>query len=194
MSIPTPELVVATEAALERHGWGGLTAELVAEAAGLNRVTLYRRGHSTQQLLLAAAMAAADEFKHRAVEALTQSGTASERLQALLNTLYQLADDHLALLAGLYDGPTAVFHLTGGEHMDPDIATRFEYTEPFERLLLDGNNDGTLRSTNPREDAELLFNTAGWTYVHLRRSHGWSERKARKAVTRLVIAYVAIPS
>jgi len=186
--VPTvPEdLIHATEAALDQHGWNGITAELIAAAAGVNRVTLYRRGHTTAQLLVAAAAAAAAEFERRALEAITKPGTAAERLDLLLEHLFQLADDHLTLLAGLYDGPTAIFHLTGSHDGDPGLVTRLEYTEPFERLLRDGQIDGTLHTDDPAEDAELIFNTAGWTYVHFRRSHGWPASRARRAVGKIV--------
>ena len=110
-------------------------------------------------------------------------------IRPLLDALYQLADDHLALLAGLFDGPTAMFHL-GGTADDAPILTRLEYTEPFERLLRDGNHDGTLLSDRPRQDAELIFNTAGWTYIHLRRSHQWSAHRARVAVTQVATAFI----
>jgi AcrR family transcriptional regulator len=189
-----PELIRATEAVVDRHGWGGVTAELIAEAAGINRVTLYRRGLSTSELLAAAAAAAAAEFRGRALEALAAPGSAAQRLDALLDRFFRMADDHLALLAGLYDGPTALFHLTGSGDTDAAVITRLEYTEPFERLLRDGQHDGTLTSDDPHGDAELIFNAAGWTYIHFRRSHGWSPRRARTAVVKLIDAFVTPPS
>jgi AcrR family transcriptional regulator len=186
VTAPSSDLIRATEAALDEHGWNGITAELIAAAAGLSRVTLYRRGHTTAQLLASAAAATAAEFERHALESLTRPGTAAERLAILLESLFQLADDHLTLLAGLYDGPTAAFHLTGSHGGDPKVVTRLEYTEPFERLLRDGQVDGTLHSDDPSGDAELIFNTAGWTYIHFRRSHGWPPRRARRAVGKIV--------
>lgn len=182
---PSAHLVAAVESALGEHGWHGITAEHIARAAGINRVTLYRQGHSTQTLLLAAAAAVAREFRHHALDAVVAHGTARRRLELLLDTLYDLADRHLPLLAGLYDGPTAVFHLGGEPADETEVLTRFEYTDPFERLLRDGGSDGTLHSDDPLTDAELIFNTAGWTYVHLRRSHRWPPDTARPAVTRM---------
>jgi AcrR family transcriptional regulator len=60
------------------HGVGGVTGELIAEAAGLNRVTLYRRGHTPQAVVLAAAEAAANRFLEAALVPLTHSGTAAD--------------------------------------------------------------------------------------------------------------------
>ena len=53
-----PELIDAVEQVLTAYGWNGTTAELIAEAAGINRVTLYRRGLTKERLLAAAALAA----------------------------------------------------------------------------------------------------------------------------------------
>ncbi len=183
------ELTRAVERVLDDHGWSGATAERIAEALGVNRVTLYRRGLTRERLITAAALAAAGEFKAAALPCLTAPGSAHDRLRLLLEALYDLADAHLSLLAGLFDGPTALFHM-GIDSEDTELITQLEYTDPFERLLRDGAVDGTLNSTSPRDDAELIFNAAGWTYVHLRRSHRWTSERARREVTRVVLAFV----
>ncbi len=178
------DLFNAVNSVIDEHGWPGATAELIAEAAGVNRTTLYRNGYTRERLLTEAAVKVASEFQAATLGPLTGSGTARERMVKLLATLYDLADQHLGLMAGLYDGPAAMFHL----HLDDSaVLTRFEYTDPFTRLLTDGNTDGTLTSDDPKADAELIFNTAGWTYIHFRRSHGWSARRARPAVTRITL-------
>lgn len=138
-------------------------------------------------MLVAATAEMAATFRAAALESLAHPGTALDRMHVLLTVLYDLADQHLGLVAGLYDGPTAVFHM-GLDDTPGTALTHFEYTEPFARLLLDGNADCTLRSDDPTTDAELIFNTAGWTYVHFRRSHGWSARRTRVAVTRICLA------
>lgn len=181
------DLLNALSKVVDEHGWAGTTAGLVANAAGVNRTTLYRNGHTTERMLAQAAATIALEFKHASIEPLASRGNAHDRMVALLDALYELADEHLGLVAGLYDGPTAIFHM-GGDTSDHMALTHFEYTEPFERLLADGNTDGTLHSDDPATDAELIFNTAGWTYVHLRRSHEWSTVKSRDAVTRITLA------
>jgi len=178
------DLFNAVSTVIDEHGWPGVTAELIARAAGINRTTLYRNGYTRERLLTEAAARIASEFRVATLGPLTGPGTARDRMLKLLDTLYDLADQHLGLMAGLYDGPTAIFHL----HLDDSaILTRFEYTDPFARLLTDGNTDGTLTSADPNVDAELIFNTAGWTYIHFRRSHGWPAGKARPAVTRITL-------
>ena len=182
------DLVAAVERALDSVGLGSVTLEDIATEAGVNRVTLYRQGHTREALLTAAAAHAASEFRDAALPALTHQGDGVKRLDLLLDALFDLADRHLALLAGLYDGPTAMFHLAVDDH---HVLTRFEYTEPFARILVDGVGDGSLVSDDPEEDAEVLFNLVGWTYVHLRRSHGWSSRRARAGVRRQLRSQVA---
>lgn len=177
----SPALTAAVHDAVAQHGFDAVTLEQIAQAAGINRATLYRRGHTREALLAAAAAAAADEFRAASLPALTHPGSASQRLELLAEALFDLADRHLALLAGLFDGPTAAFHLAVEDH---DALTRLEYTDPFARILADGVADGSLASDDPEEDAEVLFNLLGWTYVHLRRSHGWPPAKARAALLR----------
>ncbi len=180
------DLVAAVNSVVEERGWSGTTAELVAEAAGVNRTTLYRKGLTRESLLAEAVAASAQKFKDASLAPLTAAGSALDRMLLLLDALYELADQHLGLLAGLYDGPSAIFHM-GLDADDLATLTRFEYTDPFERLLADGNTDGTLTSEDPRLDAELIFNMAGWTYIHFRRSHGWTAADARVAVTRITL-------
>ena len=177
----TREILRAIETAVEKHGFATATLEDMATAMGLNRVTLYRRGYTREQLLVEVTTAAVEEFKAASLPALTGKGTAATRLRLLLDALCDLSDRHLALVAALYDGPTVAFHLSLDDH---EVLTRFEYTKPFERIIIDGLEDGTLQSDDPAEDAELLFNLVGWTYVHLRRSHGWSVERARAALFR----------
>jgi len=185
-STSTDRLLQAVDSVVEKNGWAGTTAELVARAAGVNRTTLYRNGFTRERLLAEAAAASSAEFAAASLAPLTASGTALDRMHLLLDTLYDIADEHLGLLAGLYDGPSAIFHL-GLDTDDPTALTRFEYTDPFQRLLTDGNLDGTLLSSDPPGDAELIFNVAGWTYIHFRRSHGWTPAKTRPAVTRITL-------
>ncbi|MEM7412004.1 MAG: TetR/AcrR family transcriptional regulator [Myxococcota bacterium] len=185
----TEALLSGFEQALERDGFAGLTQEAIAEEAGVNRVTLYRRGVTREGLLAEATKALADGFRAASLEPLTASGNARLRLERLMAVLFTAIDAHGALLATLYDGPALLFHFRA----DPGAATRltrFEYTQPFARLLRDGAADGSLASEDPEADAELLFNAASWTYLHLRRSHGWSARRARTAVERQALAFV----
>jgi len=183
----------AVDTVVNGRGWAGTTAELVARAAGVNRTTLYRNGFTRERLLAEAAAASARDFEAATLAPLTAAGSAKDRMLLLLDALYGLADEHLGLLAGLFDGPSAIFHMALDTD-DPTALTRLEYTDPFQRLLTDGNTDGTLASSDTGTDAELIFNTAGWTYIHFRRSHGWSPEKARPAVTRVTLgAFIPCP-
>jgi AcrR family transcriptional regulator len=175
------ELLSSVESAIGEHGFDAVTFEQIAAEAGLNRVTLYRRGHTRESLLTEVAVVAATEFREACLPALTHPGPAPERMYLLSEAMFDLADRHLALLAGLFDGPTAVFHLTIDDHQ---VLTRFEYSDPFERILSDGVAEGSITSEDPAEDAEVLFNLLGWTYIHLRRSHGWDPARARRATRR----------
>jgi hypothetical protein len=80
--------------------------------------------------------------------------------------------------------------LAGGElfhRPGPQALTVDAFAGPFERLLRDGVVDGSLREVDPAVAATVLFNSAGWGYIHLRASHHWPPEQARAAVTDLVL-------
>ncbi len=181
----TNELLDAIGRVVDTYGWAGATGERIADAAGINRTTLYRKGLTRERLIDHAITAVADTTHSAMMKSVVASGTAADRLAHMLKAVFDIADRNLGLLAGLFDGPTAVLHLSG----DSPTA-HFEYVEPIERLLRDGHHDGTLESIDPQRDAELIFNMALWTYVHLRRTHLQASAEIRESVTRAVIGFV----
>ncbi len=63
----------------------------------------------------------------------------------------------------------------------PDALTVDVFAEPFERLLIDGAADGTLRCVPETVTATVLFNMVGWGgYIHLRASHHWGGPEAAR--------------
>ena len=177
-----PELIDAARRTFARHGYGGATLERIAEEAGISRVTLHRRGIGKDDLLEALAQAATERYRRTLWPALTGAGSGRERLERALEALLDVAEAEMALLLALRSRTDALFHEPGEEALTRDV-----FTEPLERLLRDGAADGSLRTDlDPREAATVLFNAAGWTYVHLRSGHGWSARRARRATLDLV--------
>ena len=107
---------------------------------------------------------------------------AAEPLQAALQAMFAVADEHLELLAGMFLARGEMFHKPGPEALTVDA-----FADPLERLLRDSAVDGSLRPVDPTPTATVLFNTAGWGYVHLRASHRWPPDRARAAVIDLVL-------
>jgi AcrR family transcriptional regulator len=177
-----PSLVEATAAAVARWGLAQVTVERIAAEAGLSRATLHRRGLTRQALIAALAHRAAEQFRAALWPALTGPGSAAERLRAALQAMFAAADANLELLAGMFLAHGEVFHKPG-----PHALTVDAFADPLERLLRDGAVDGSLRGVDPTVAATVLFNTAGWGYVHLRASHRWPPEQARAAVTDLVL-------
>jgi AcrR family transcriptional regulator len=160
------------------HGYGAATLEAIAEAAGVSRVTLHRRGFTKERLLAGLAEAATVDYRDAMWPALTAAGSGADRLQRALVSLCASAERNLAVLIALQAHTDVIFH----EEADTERLTRSVFTEPLERLLRDGAADGTLRPVDPQESATVLFNLVGWTYVHLRHGHRWAPDRARAAV------------
>ncbi|WP_214324451.1 TetR/AcrR family transcriptional regulator [Nonomuraea sediminis] len=182
MTAIEPALVDATAAAVARWGLTDITLERIADEAGISRATLHRRNVTREALVAALTERAADTFRAALWPAMTGSGTAAERLRAMLEAMFEAADEHLELLAGLFLAHGEVFHEPGPEAMAVDV-----FAAPFDRVLRDGALDGSLREVPPTVTATVLFNTAGWGYVHLRGSHHWPAERARQAVLDLVL-------
>lgn len=176
------ELLDATAAAIARWGLGEITLDRVAAEAGMSRATIYRRGVTRDDLVVALTGQAADTYHRAMLPALARPGTAAQRLRHALGALCDTADEHLHLLAGMFLARGEVFHQPGPEALVVDV-----FAEPFERLLRDGSADGTLRHLPPTITATVLFNLVGWGYIHLRAAHEWQTPHAREAILDLVL-------
>lgn len=172
----------ATAAAITKWGLGELTLDRVAAEAGMSRATMYRRGVSRDDLVSALTLEAADTYNRAMLPAIASPGTARERLELALRALCAAADDHLHLLAGMFLAHGEVFHKPGPHAMVVDV-----FAEPFERLLRDGEADGSLRSLPPEITATALFNLVGWSYIHLRAAHEWQPDVAADVILDLVL-------
>ena len=173
-----PRLLAGAEQVLAEHGLEGVTLERLSAASGLSRMTLHRRRVTTRSVVAALVEAAAGEYLAGVLPALTSTGDAEHRLRAVLVAIFDVADRHLALLAGLFPRPDSVFHepKAGPGPVDTDEL----FSRPIARLLRDGAADGTLRAVpDPDRAAVVLFNVVGWGYVHLRHAQRWGPEQAR---------------
>ena len=162
--------------AFERYGYDGASLERIAAEAGVTRMTLHRRGLTKEALLAQLAERATDAYRAALWPVLTAPGSARRRLERALAALCESAEENLALLVTLGAQRDRVFH-----EDDDEALTRTVFTEPIERLLRDGQGDGSLRECEPVETATVLFNLVGWTYIHLRTGHGWGPHRAQRA-------------
>ena len=172
-----PSLLAAAERTFMRVGYARATMERIAAEAGVSRVTLHRRGVTKDGLVAELAALATRDYRAAMWPTLTGAAPAAERLELALEVLCAEAERHMGLLVALREQTDAVFHEPGDEAL-----TRNVFTEPLERLLLDGMADGSLRAVDAAEMATVIFNMVGWTYVHLRTGHGWAPERARTAV------------
>jgi AcrR family transcriptional regulator len=167
------DLLAAGQRVIARFGYNGATAERIAAEAGVSRVTLHRRGVTKDTILAELSARAIETYREAMWPALTAPGSGADRLRMALEALCHEAEANLELLVALRSQTDAIFHEAGEEAM-----TRSVFTEPLERLLRDGAQDGSLREVDFAEVATVLFNMVGWTYVHLRTGHGWKPDRA----------------
>jgi AcrR family transcriptional regulator len=188
-TISDERLVEGADRALREVGWEEATLERIAEAAGVSRMTLHRRGVSREGLLGLLARSLEDEYRKALWPPLTAPGSGAERLEAALAAECDVVERHLELFEALSASTrAAVFH-----EQDERGLTRDVFVEPLRRIIADGATDGSLRETDPDETATVLFNLVGFTYRHLRAGHGWDAERARSGVLEIALNGLRVP-
>ena len=186
--MPDVDLLDAARRVLAQRGYAGTTAERIASEAGLSRVTLHRRGLTKDIILDQLAEQATERYRHRMWPVLTSAGSGRERLGRALEALCESAELNMEVLLALQTRTDAVFHDAAA---DGPVATRSVFTEPIERILTEGADDGSLKQSDAAETATILFNLVGWTYIHLRSGHRWPAEQARRAVIDIAMNGIA---
>lgn len=178
-----PHVVEAARHVLARDGLAAATLERISAAAGVSRMTLHRRGLSKADILRAIGQRLEHDYREAMWPAIVSRGSGGERLGRALELLCTVTEENHAALAALSSSARdEIYHDPG-----PARLTRKVFVEPLERLLLDGAADGSLAECDAQETATLLFNAVCHTYGHLRTGHGWTPRRAREGVIRLMM-------
>jgi AcrR family transcriptional regulator len=174
--------------AIARHGWGGATLQRVADASGVSRMTLHRRGIGREEILAFLTQAYEEEFQAALWPAVTGTGSGLERLERALVAVCDVTEAHLSFLASIdEETDTRIFHEQRG-----GIRSRPAYVSAVERLIADGIQDRSIRAVDDvAEAATIAVNAVDRTYRHLRRAHGWPPARARKALLDLVLPGLA---
>jgi AcrR family transcriptional regulator len=175
-----PHIVEGARHVLAEDGLAAATLERISAAAGISRMTLHRRGLSKSDILRAIAERLEQDYREAMWPALVAKGSGRERLEQAAGLLCDVTERNRSLLEALSaSARDAIYH-------DQDM-TRSAFTEPLERLLIDGVQDGTLAPCDPAETATLVFNAVCHTYGHLRAGHGWMAKRARAGIIRLAM-------
>ncbi|MGX6446771.1 TetR/AcrR family transcriptional regulator [Patulibacter sp. S7RM1-6] len=165
-----------------------LSVEEIARAAGTSRMTLHRRGVGRDDVRAGLAALLESEYRDAAFPALASDAPAPERLRMALHAICGVDERYLGLLLDLGDERDAVFHEDGPR----EVLTRGPFVEALQRILRDGERDGTLApGPDVAETATLLFNAVGWTYRHMRTGHRWSPERSRDRLVAILAGGVA---
>lgn len=180
-----PGLVDRIRDGLGEREWSTLTVAELADAAGLSRMTLHRRGLTKDAVLDQLGRRLQDEYRVALVDVLTADGPARDRLGEALEALCVVDERYLGVLAALTGRLDPVFHESGPP--GHPVLTRAGFTDGLRRLLEDARREGTVAVDDPELVATLLFNAVGHTYRHMRTGHRWSPEDARRRVVALVM-------
>ncbi|MGE4427031.1 MAG: hypothetical protein AB7G37_11320, partial [Solirubrobacteraceae bacterium] len=178
-----PERLERIRDQLGDRPWDMVTVAELAQAAGMSRMTLHRRGIGKPEIQGQLASLLERDYRDALLPALVARADGRERLRMALEAVCAVDERSLGTLWALGDRVGQVFHDPG----DGPVLTRATFTDGLRRILEDGITDGTLRAEDPEEAATLLFNAVGWTYRHLRRGHRWPPDRARDGVVALLL-------
>lgn len=178
------DVLEAVAAILDRDGLAGLSLSAIATEAGVSRVTLHRRGSSVEDCVVELLARVASELRDALWPAMTGAGSGHDRLRAALEALCLIAERRGGVMRSLYGVPGQPIDDTGR-------TTATVFAEPFERIVRDGCLDGSLHTDDPAMSARLVLNVVGWTYIHMRRAHGWTIDQATAQVIDLALGHVA---
>ena len=181
-----PDVLARLRDRLRDRDWREVTTDELAQAAGLSRMTLHRRGIGKDVVLAQLGRLLEAEYHEAMLPALVSAAPAAERLRLALSALCEVNERYLGLLDALGRAAAFVFHDEG----EGPVLTRVTFTDGLRRILEDGITEGTLHADDPLEMATLLFNATGWTYRHMRTGHRWAPEHVRERLVRLLMGGV----
>lgn len=183
----TDELERVRDAVGHRH-WHELSSDDLATAAGVSRMTLHRRGVRKEDVGRGLGALLESEYARAVLPALSSGDPGPARLALALRSQCAVDERYLGVFDGLADLSAELFHEPGAG----EVLTRATFTGALQRILVDGEAEGTLLAgPNCAERATLLFNATGWTYRHMRTGHRWPPAKAADQVVALLVAGVS---
>jgi AcrR family transcriptional regulator len=171
-----PKLIAGARKAVDKYGYAGLTLERIAAEADISRVTLHRRGYSKDEIFNALVAQMHEEHRDALWPALVADGNGAQRLSLAVAKVCDSCERDLLLLLAARAQVDAAAH--GDVASDPESIV----AEPFQVLARAGIADGSLRDGDPEVFGALMASWAGSTYVNLRTTFGWKQRRARSVV------------
>jgi AcrR family transcriptional regulator len=181
---PDSQILDAARAAIVRYGYAGLSLERIAAEAGLSRVTLHRRGFTTDEIFDELVERGMTEQREALWPVLAAEGTGAERLRRALGTILDRCEQDLDVLLAISAQSDARRHLEGGPAA---TARRMSsagrvLVDPIQILVREGVKDGSLREVDAEVEGVLLLVSVAATYVRLRTAFAVPRKRAREMV------------
>lgn len=179
-----PQILDAAREAVVKHGYVGLSLERIAAEAGLSRVTLHRRGFTTEEIFDELVERGMTEQREALWPVLAAEGSGAERLRLALETILGRCEEDLDVLLAISAQSDVRRHLEGGPAAKARRITSAGrvLVDPLQVLIREGVTDGSLREVDPDAQAVLLLVSVAATYVRLRTAFGMSAKPAQEMV------------
>lgn len=179
-----PQILDAAREAVVKHGYVGLSLERIAAEAGLSRVTLHRRGFTTEEIFDELVERGMTEQREALWPVLAAEGSGAERLRLALETILGRCEEDLDVLLAISAQSDVRRHLEGGPAAKARRITSAGrvLVDPLQVLIREGVTDGSLREVDPDAQAVLLLVSVAATYVRLRTAFGMPAKPAQQMV------------
>ena len=136
------------------RGYHGTSMRDLGKELGLLGSSLYSHVSSKQDLLVEVVEEGARLFEDSAERALATSGTASERLEALISGHVDVVVDNIEVARTFLNEA----RMLDGEHRARIIDARDHYEEAFRTVIREGSEDGSYRrDVSPKMTSILIL-------------------------------------
>jgi AcrR family transcriptional regulator len=181
---PDPQILDAARAAVSKYGYAGLSLERIAAEAGLSRVTLHRRGFTTEEIFDELVERGMTEQREALWPVLAAEGSGAERLRLALEAILGRCEEDLDVLLAISAQSDVRRHHEGGPAATAQRITSAGrvLVDPLQVLIREGVSDGSLREVDADAEAVLLLVSVAATYVRLRTAFDMPARPAREMV------------
>ncbi len=174
---------------MRRNGFQGASVQDILDRAGLSTRAFYRQFRSKDDLLLAMFRTASDPDVAQVVRTVGDAPTALDAVRAWIDEMLTMAFDWRRVRRLVIFNPSA---RQADGYEQEEAALRSRLISPLLLALERGSADGSFPTTDPRFDADAIFDLV-WSVAHpQRRARSTDRQRANDQVLRFCLPALGV--
>jgi AcrR family transcriptional regulator len=174
---------------MRRNGFQGASVQDILDHAGLSTRAFYRQFRSKDDLLLAMFRTASDPDVAQVVRTVGGAPTALDAVRAWIDEMLTMAFDWRRVRRLVIFNPSA---RQADGYEQEEAALRSRLISPLLLALERGSADGSFPTTDPRFDADAIFDLV-WSVAHpQRRGRSTDRQRAKDQVLRFCLPALGV--